>query len=126
MKFIKSLPLFLFLIGCGAQPITVNSIQTQLQVTDPAPPAPVNMAVPHFYVITNSNITSFMANQATVQGTSNPVVIAVTPSDYENIMLNYSDLERYFKQEQAINSYYQTAIASAQKAVDDANSEGQK
>jgi len=120
MKKFLLISTFLLLVSC-ATPIQVHTVQTQLHITEPASPAQVNLAIPTWNVITKNDVNTIMDQQAKIQGTDNPVLIAVSPDDFQKIMLDFSSLERYIKDEQAITTYYQNAIDSAQSAVTTSN-----
>ena len=59
-----------------------------------------------FKVVNKDNIDSFIQTLSKAQGTSNPVFIAITTKDYENLSLNLADLRRYIEDQQSVIIYY--------------------
>jgi hypothetical protein len=98
---------FFLLSCCSAQPVKVNDVSTQLSVIQPAQPSPISISNPNWLVITS-------ANEASVLKT-NSILIAVTPNDFNNILLDFNDTSRFITQQNEIIAYYEHALAAEQK-----------
>jgi hypothetical protein len=96
------------LLGCGSsvQKIDVSAKPIQIDVSKTADPEAVKMLPIQFKVVNKSNLDSFIAELSKIQNTNNPVFIAITTKDYENLSLNLADLKRYIEQQQSVIIYY--------------------
>ena len=107
---IKSV-LVLFLISlsaCGGtiSEINVTTKPVEITLAETADPNGVTMLPVYFNVINKDNLQEFLLKLKTLQGGDNPVFFAISTRDYENLILNFSDLRRYIEQQQAIILYY--------------------
>ena len=110
---IKTLPAIIIsclLVGCGGsgdvQKIEISAKPIQIDIAKTADPEAVKVFPIHWHVINKDNLDAFLAEQRKVQGTNNPVFIAITTKDYENLSLNLADLKRYIQQQQSVIVYY--------------------
>jgi hypothetical protein len=126
MKKIASILGLILLTSCGVQPVTVNAVSTQLSVIQPAAPTPVTVVNPQWFVITTSNAASVLSAEAKAENSTDAVLIAVTPTDFNNILLNFNDTTRFIKQQDSIISYYESALKSQQKVTSTTNKTGSK
>lgn len=116
MNFSK---LFLFsllalpLAACNTPNVNITSAPLQLNIAQPAAPAPVVLDNMNFRVVTKSTIDSFVKEQVTSQGNDNPVFIVIGTKDYQAIRLNLAELQRYIAQQQQIIVYYRKEINAA-------------
>lgn len=103
----KMIPLFalLFLSAC-AEGLQITSAPADITVAQAADPAQVQMLPVQFRVINRNNLDAFVQEIRTSQSTENPVFIAMTTQDYENLAINIADLRRYIQQQQSIIVYY--------------------
>jgi hypothetical protein len=97
----------LLVLSACQQPIKVNEVTTQLSIIQPASPTPITITEPNWLVVTTGNEADVLKE--------NNTLIAVTPNDFNNILLGLNDTERYIKQQDEIISYYQNALKSQQK-----------
>lgn len=105
MKQIAALAAVLLMSAC-ADPTVIHTRPIQIDVARTADPEPVRMLPVQFRVVTAESLDSFVSEMRTSQGNNNPVFIAVSISDYENMALNLADLRRYIEQQRAIVVYY--------------------
>ena len=98
----------LILAGCGGevQQINVTAKPIEIDISKTADPDAVRLYPIQFKVVNKSNLDSFIADIRKSQNTSNPVFIAITTKDYENLTLSLADLRRYIEQQQAVIVYY--------------------
>lgn len=96
------------LAGCGSGTSTINVMAKpiDIDIARTADPRAVEMHTITFKVINKDNIDSFIQTLSKAQGTSNPVFIAITTKDYENLSLNLADLRRYIEDQRAVIIYY--------------------
>jgi hypothetical protein len=121
----KSLPFILLsflLVGCGGgndvQKIEVSAKPIQIDIAKTADPEAVKVFPIRWHVVNKDNLDTFLAEMRKEQGTNNPVFIAITTKDYENLSLNLADLKRYIQQQQSVIVYYRnlTSHSSTQPA----------
>jgi len=92
--------------GSSVQQLSVSAKPIEIDISKTADPAAVKLYPIQFKVVNKSNLDAFIANISKAQGTSNPVFIAITTKDYENLSLSLADLHRYIEQQQAVIVYY--------------------
>jgi len=90
----------------GNSSITVSAKPIDIDVARTADPPAVQLNQVTFKVVNKDNIDAFLKDLSKAQGTANPVFIAITTKDYENLSLNLADLRRYIEDQQAIIVYY--------------------
>jgi hypothetical protein len=97
------------LTACG-QPntdkIEISAKPIEIDIAKTADPEAVKIFPIQWHVVNKDNINSFLAMLRKEQSTNNPVFIAITTKDYENLSLNFADLKRYIEQQQSIIIYY--------------------
>ena len=96
----------LALSACGDRNITVSSRPVTVDVAQAADPAAVSMLPITFRVVNRDNLEAFLAELRNNQGSDNPVFIAITTQDYENLVLNLADITRYISQQRSVIVYY--------------------
>lgn len=111
-KALIALASVVFLAGCAStKQIDVVTSPTELQIYQPAAPAPVKLNRIKFRVITKENLDQFIAEEAKKQGNNNPVFVVMSTKDYEALSLNLAELKRYIDQQKQIIVYYQSATS---------------
>ena len=92
----------------GSTPSTINVVSKpiDIMIAQPIDPAPVRFNTVTFKVVNKDNLDSFLQSISKSQGNINPVFIAITTTDYENLSLNLADLRRYIQEQQAVIVYY--------------------
>lgn len=105
MNQMISLCALLVLSAC-AEGLQITSAPADITVAQAADPTPVQMLPVQFRVINRNNLEAFVQEIRTQQSTENPVFIAMTTQDYENLAINIADLRRYIQQQQSIIVYY--------------------
>jgi len=107
-KLSAILTISLVLAGCGdnVQKIEVSAKPIEIDIAKTADPEAVKLSPIHFKVVTKSNLNAFIAEIGRQQNTADPVFIAITTKDYENLSLNLADLHRYIEQQQSVIVYY--------------------
>jgi hypothetical protein len=114
MKTLITLITLAMLTGCGftntrtPEPVEVVTIQIPLEIYQPPNINPLQMENVRWYVMTEENIESKMAEIRQRLG-GDFVVFAMTPQSYENLSVNIQDIERYIAQQIKIIEYYQQA-----------------
>ena len=105
MKKLLILSLLLLTIsGCSSLPKLPDLVQTQNPNANfmPPIPQPANMRNVQFMVLNKDSIAKLVAD-AKKNGNSNQLVfIAMTTKDYENLALNFSELQRYIQDQYAV------------------------
>ena len=97
------------LTACGARDLRISTAPVQLSVAPAADPAGVQMLPVQLRVINKDNLNSYVADLAQQQSSDNPVFIAMTTQDYENLALNIADLRRYIMQQRSVIQYYRSS-----------------
>lgn len=107
MKILPALIALLALASCTtSKNIQVTSKPLDLIVVKQAPPRDVNLADPHWIVVTPDN---FEAVKEKYSKGGKFVVYGVTPTDYKKILKNQAELKRYIDQQKAIIVFYEKA-----------------
>jgi len=103
----------LSIAGCASttQPIQIDTKPVQLEIIQPAPPAPVSLSEVNVSVVTAATLDAFIKQAKTEQGTDNPVFVVLSVKGYENLSLNIAELKRYILQQQQIIAYYRKATS---------------
>jgi len=100
------------MIGCAStQKLDIRSQPVQLNIYQPADPAPVKLIDMKFRVVTKENIDAFIKEQSRLQDNQNPVFVVIGIKDYKAMSLNLAELRRYINQQQKIIIYYKKATA---------------
>jgi len=103
----------LLLSGCGEdhKTIEITSRPGEFKVFQPVDPKPVSLNNITLRVINSGNIDTFVKEQKAKAGTENIAFIAISISDYENLILNIEELHRYIKDQKSIIVYYRKMTA---------------
>lgn len=100
------------LIGCAStKQVEIRTKPVELNIYQPADPAPVKMIDMKFRVVTKENIDTFIQEQIKLQDNPNPVFVVIGIQDYKAMSLNLAELKRYINQQQKIIVYYKKATA---------------
>lgn len=93
--------------GCGTtkERVVTNTEFEPRQITIRSRPEPVQLFSPYFYVVTDENISEFLANNKRRHG--GVVFVAIDVQDYEKLALNTESLNRFIKQLTALVVYYE-------------------
>jgi hypothetical protein len=105
---VKNLLIFSTLLIGGCATTTSHTIKTvpiEIEVEAPPEPSPLQLLVPHWYVVTESNIQEFLEKVEKVQD-AKPVFYAVIPLDYEKISRNMQEFKRLIQAQQTNLTYY--------------------
>jgi hypothetical protein len=115
-RLLTILSITAILTGCSEtdsnRGIKIQSAPIKIDIAKTADPAAVNMLPVHFRVVNKDNFDSFISTISKQQNTTQPVFIAITTQDYENLSLNLADLRRYIEQQQSVIIYYRTLTNS--------------
>lgn len=115
-KILFLLPLFL--CACSTTPQVVLQ-KTELNIPAPSIAQPEPISNPHFYVINKSNFESQINKIGTIDGVSNPVIIAVDPNGFNQLMKNYLTMGQYIQDQKSVIQYYQNSIDNFNKSIKD-------
>lgn len=110
----------LLMMTACAEGLQITSAPADITVTQAADPAPVQMLPIQFRVINRNNLEAFVQEIRTSQSTENPVFIAMTTQDYENLAINIADLRRYIQQQQSIIVYYRRTTGATPATTEQA------
>lgn len=107
MKTVLSVLALLLLTSCGgSSSIDIQTKPVETVTAQAADPAAVSMLPVRFRVVNRQNLDKLLAELRDSQGSDNPVFIAITTQDYENLVLNLADLTRYISQQKSVIVYY--------------------
>lgn len=115
-KTVFLLPLILG--ACTTTPQVVLQ-KTELNIPTPSISQPAPISNPHFYVINKNNFESQINKIGESEGVSNPVIIAVDPNGFNQIMKNYLTLGQYIQDQRSVIHYYQNSIDNFNKSIKD-------
>lgn len=110
-NYLMILCCILLLANC-TQPEPEVQIQTEyVEKTIPTVPrpAPINLVVPKFYVVTSENFEEFIDEFSSKNGTQ--TFIALSVKDYENLSISIAELKRYLEQQDQIIIYYEEQVS---------------
>ena len=97
----------MLLSGCGDhKTIEITSKPGEFKVFQPVDPKQVSLNNITLRVINTGNIDAFVKEQKSTAVTENIAFIAISISDYENLILNIEELHRYIKDQKSIIVYY--------------------
>jgi len=96
----------IMLAGCTSKDrISITTKPIDIEVGKTADPNAVQMLPVNFKVVTRDTVESYLFELSRSQG-QQPVFVAITVKDYENLSLNLADLRRYIEQQRSIIDYY--------------------
>lgn len=99
----------LLLTGCaGTKILDIISAPAPIVIQHPPPPRGVIMRKVEWRVLNAEILQKMLENGDDVQ------FIALTPTGYENLSLNMSEIKRYIKQQKQIIIYYQSITDGAE------------
>lgn len=105
----------ILLTGCAStKKIDISTKPVELNIYQPADPAPVKLLDMKFKVVTKDTVDSFINDQVKIQDNPNPVFVVMSVKDYKAMSLNVAELRRYINQQQKIIVYYKKATAAKQ------------
>jgi hypothetical protein len=109
-NFLKAIAIFAtisILAGCNvtANKLTVTTKTADITLMKQPAPRELDLADPHFIVITEKNFESVKAKFMDSNGKF--LVYAVMPSDYKILIKNQAELKRYISQQKSIIIYYE-------------------
>lgn len=111
----------LSMTGCSwFQPREVQIVTKPVQVAIPQPvlPRAIQLEEPHFYVVSEENITEFLEE---VKSRSGQIVfVAMTVDDYELMAYNMQEIKRYVSQMQQVIVYYRT-VTTQDEHIDESD-----
>lgn len=115
MKKIALLLVCLILAACNsAQTLNLTCKPLSIDIAKTADPNAITMLPVNFRVVNKDNLDSFLSELKAAQGGNNPVFLAISTKDYENMAINMADIRRYIEQQQSIIVYYRTLTAKPQ------------
>lgn len=107
MKTVYTVLALLLLTSCGGSSLLeIKTKPVETVTAQAADPAAVSMLPLKFRVVNRNNLDKLLAELRDSQGSDNPVFIAITTQDYENLILNLADLTRYISQQKSVIVYY--------------------
>jgi hypothetical protein len=104
MKKLFCLGSLLLLAAC-AETLDVETKPVNVNWSQPADPAPVKMATPAWKIINEQNVNQIIAELGK-NNNGRFTIIAISPEDYQALMIDFADLKRYIEQQKAIIVYY--------------------
>jgi ADP-glucose pyrophosphorylase len=113
MKLLLILLSSILLMACEP---TIITKYRYIEAVKPTDPAPLNLASPYFYVVSDANLQEFIEQ---IKKENNGVFFAITPDSYEIMAENTQEFRRYIKQCRQVNSYYQGLLSAGQLESDE-------
>jgi len=106
-KILSLLLLSLTLSSCGLFQAKVVTVYEPIKVYAEikARPEGLQLHVPYFYAVTDSNLNDFLEGNRFRNG--GVVFYALEVRDYENLALNRTEFERYILDQQNLIKYYE-------------------
>lgn len=106
MKNIMVLCIATLLCGCSTvQRLDITSRPIEIPITQVPDPTGIQMLPVTFHVVTGDSVTLFVQDLTKTKG-PNPVFVAITLEDYQNMGTNMADIRRYIEQLQGVVKYY--------------------
>lgn len=88
-------------------PVEIRTVEVPIPITHPTLPRPIDLKDPRWYVVSNSNVDTFLEEIAK-QNNGQVVFVAMTVSDYELMAYNMQEIRRYINQMKEVVVYYRT------------------
>jgi hypothetical protein len=85
----------------------IHAIPEKLPIVAPPAPRQIETQPVNIQVVTRENIVQI---QKEVAGNQDTVFLVLTPRDYENLMANLAEVQRYIRQQKAVITYYVTIV----------------
>lgn len=100
-------------VGCASLfkrdpiPVEIRTVEVPIPITHPTLPRPIDLKEPQWYVVSDSNVDTFLEE---IQNLNNGqvVFVAMTVSDYELMAYNIQEIRRYINQMKEVVVYYRT------------------
>ena len=109
LKKVVLLSSILLISGCSLSPkpipVEIKTVPVQIPIAQPTMPRPIDYRETHWYVVSESNIDTFMEDIRNQSG-GQLVFVAMTIADYENMAYNMQEIKRYLEQSKSVILYY--------------------
>ena len=109
LKKVVLLSSILLISGCSLTPkpipVEIKTVPVQIPIAQPTMPRPIDYRETHWYVVSESNIDTFMEDIRNQSG-GQLVFVAMTIADYENMAYNMQEIKRYLEQSKSVILYY--------------------
>jgi vacuolar-type H+-ATPase subunit D/Vma8 len=114
-KLKKTVLLLTILISSGCSlipkpptpiPVEIRTVEVKIPIVHPNMPRAIDLKEPYWYVVSDKNLDTFLADMEKQNGTV--VFLAMTVDDYELMAYNMQELRRYINKLKEVVVYYRT------------------
>tara|TARA_B110000971_G_C19543794_1_gene291409 strand:+ start:99 stop:491 length:393 start_codon:yes stop_codon:yes gene_type:complete len=98
-------------------PVEIRTIEVKIPIVHPTLPRAIDLKEPYFYVVSDKNMDTFLAEMEKLNGTV--VFTAMTIDDYELMAYNMQEIKRYIGQLKEVVVYYRTINDEPEEVVEE-------
>lgn len=98
-------------------PVEIRTIEVKIPIVHPTLPRAIDLKEPYFYVVSDKNLDTFLAEMEKLNGTV--VFTAMTIDDYELMAYNMQEIKRYIGQLKEVVVYYRTINDEPKEVVEE-------
>ena len=98
-------------------PVEIRTIEVKIPIVHPTLPRAIDLKEPYFYVVSDKNLDTFLAEMEKLNGTV--VFTAMTFDDYELMAYNMQEIKRYIGQLKEVVVYYRTINDEPKEVVEE-------
>ena len=98
-------------------PVEIRTIEVKIPIVHPTLPRAIDLKEPYFYVVSDKNMDTFIAEMEKLNGTV--VFTAMTIDDYELMAYNMQERKRYIGQLKEVVVYYRTINDEPEEVVEE-------
>jgi|TARA_B110000967_G_C18688428_1_gene461753 hypothetical protein len=98
-------------------PVEIRTIEVKIPIVHPTLPRAIDLKEPYFYVVSDKNMDTFIAEMEKLNGTV--VFTAMTIDDYELMAYNMQEIKRYIGQLKEVVVYYRTINDEPEEVVEE-------
>ncbi len=98
-------------------PVEIRTVEVKIPIVHPTLPRAIDLKEPYFYVVSDKNMDTFIAEMEKLNGTV--VFTAMTIDDYELMAYNMQEIKRYIGQLKEVVVYYRTINTDDEPEVEE-------
>ena len=98
-------------------PVEIRTVEVKIPIVHPTLPRAIDLKEPYFYVVSDKNMDTFIAEMEKLNGTV--VFTAMTIDDYELMAYNMQEIKRYIGQLKEVVVYYRTINDEPEEVVEE-------
>ena len=120
LKTILLISTLLLISGCASfgskepTPVEIRTVEVPTPITHPTLPRPIDLKDPQWFVVSDSNIDTFLED-IKKRNNGQVVFVAMTVKDYELMAYNMQEIRRYINQTKEVILYYRTLDGEKEK-----------